>query len=393
MGMLLSPDLSDEILRCRVHEVLRRHWVRPQASEPLATVEYSLRKYGSESRSDSATLTSERVEQLARTALDTMLTRQFRVGPLPSPEMYEQFLAPIRRFVAKGKPIRVTVGYGPLKNPNAVAHSRADWAEFFALSHLVAWHNKVQRVYPPGLQFRIYFDDETLLLANGADKRSMRSYMSSIANLIRVLGYQAVFLPPTRITHFAWFLRFGPYQLFRFTLLRIAEWRVRRWERDPANGEKLQRMKEYARRNVMVPSNLREDERERFVEYASHRFRVCWDALRLGAQIFPDRGRLLALYLDGSQHHRQQTALHLTSVDKGQMTQPWQGEGVLLDNGNQKLEPFVLTGGRRSRYQIRVLDGLDVVAAPGFERLAVVWPQTSAVASNNESADRTAPVS
>ena len=69
----------------------------------------------------------------------------------------------------------------------------------------------------------------------------MRSYMSSIAELIRVLGYQTVFLPPKRITHIAWFLRFGPYQLFRFCLLRIAEWRVRRWERDPGNREKLDR--------------------------------------------------------------------------------------------------------------------------------------------------------
>jgi hypothetical protein len=375
MGMLLSPDLTDEILRCRVKEVIHRHWVKPQASEPLAAP------------------AAERVEPLARAALDTMLTRQFRVGPLPAPEMYEQFLTPIRRFVRKGQPIRVTVGYGPLKNPNAVAHSRADWAEFFALCHLVAWHNKVQRVYPPGLQFQIYFDDETLLLANGANKSLMRSYMSSIAELLRVLGYETVFLPPTRITHFAWFLRFGPYQLFRFTLLRIAEWRVSRWERDPANHEKRELMKEYARRNVIVPADLPPQVQERFVEAASHRFRVCWDALRLGAAIFPDRKRLLALYLDGSQHHRQQTALHLTSVDKGQMTQPWQGEGVLLDNGRGKLEPFVLTGGRRSRYQVRVVEGLNLVAAPGFERLAVVWPQASAESPHNENADTAAPIS
>jgi hypothetical protein len=359
MNTLVLPDLPEETLRSRVHEVVRRHWVRPNAAEPLAPP------------------APDRVETLARTALDTMLTRQFRVGPLPSAPMYEQFLAPIRRFVAKGKPIRVTVGYGPLKNPNAVAHSRADWAEFFALCHLVAWHNKVQRVYPPGLQFQIYFDDETLLLANFANKSLMRSYMSSIADLIRVLDYQAVFLPPTRITNFAWFLRFGPYQLFRFTLLQIAERRVRRWERDPANSEQIERMKEFARRNVVVPAELDDREQEHFVERASHRFRVCWDALRMGAKIFPDRGRLLALYLDGSQHHRQQTALHLTSVDKGQMTQPWQGEGVLLDNGHEKLEPFVLTSGRRARYRTRVIDGLDVIAAPGFERLAVVWPQSS----------------
>jgi hypothetical protein len=373
MAIPLSPELSDDSLRSRVVEVLRRHWVQPHTAEPLVRA------------------TGESDEQLAGKALDTMLTRQFRVGPLPSAEMYEQFLKPIRRFVAKGKPIRVTVGYGPLKNPNAVAYSRADWAEFFALGHLVAWHNKVQRVYPPGLQFQIYFDDETLLLANAANKGLMRSYMSSIADLIRVLGYQSVFLPPTRITNFAWFLRFGPYQLFRFTLIQIAEFRVRRWERDPANREKIELMREYARRNVVVPESLDAAAQERYIDYASHRFRVCWDALRLGAQIFPDRGRLVALYLDGSQHHRQQVALHLTSVDKGQMTQPWQGEGVLLDNGRQKLEPFVLTGGRRLRYHIHVLDKLDVVAAPGFDRLAVVWPHTAGTPPHHESADQVAP--
>jgi hypothetical protein len=304
-----------------------------------------------------------------------MLTRQFRVGPLPPPELYEQFLGPIRRFVRKGKPIKVMVGYGPLKNPNAVSHRRADWAEFFALCHLVSWHNKVQRVYAPGLQFQIVFDDETLLIANGADRGLIASYTGSIAELIRVLGYETVFLPPTRLSHFLWFLRFGPYQLFRFCLLRIAEWRVRRWERDPAHEEQVQRMAEFARRNVVVPPNLGPEEQERFVRDASHRFRVCWDALRLGAQIFSDKERLVALYLDGSQHHRQQVALHLTSVDKGQMTQPWQGEGVLLDNGHGKLEPFVLSGGRRSRYRVRVLDGLDLVPAPGFDRIAMVWPE------------------
>jgi hypothetical protein len=375
MGTLVSPNLPDEILRLRVREVVSRHWVQPNASKRLDPP------------------APERVEPLALTVLDTMLTRQFRVGPLPSAQMYEHFLKIIQRFVREGKPIRVTVGYGPLKNPNAVAHSRADWAEFFALCHLVAWHNKVQRIYPPGLQFQIYFDDETLLLSNFADKGRMRSYMSSIADLIGVLRYQSVFLPPTRITHFAWFLRFGPYQLFRFALIQIAEWRLRRWERDPANHEQIERMKEFARRNVAVPENLDPAARERFIERASHRFRVCWDALRLGAQIFPDRERLLALYLDGSQHHRQQIALHLTSVDKGQMTQPWQGEGVLLDNGCGKLEPFVLTGGRRSRYQTRVIDKLDVIAAPGFDRLAVVWTQPSVPSSPNESADTAAPLS
>src|SRR5262245_53852806 len=130
MDTPLSVDLSCETLLTRVGEVVRRHWVRPHAAESLAAE------------------AKGRVEEIARAALDTMLTRQFRGGPLPPPDLYEQFLEPIRRFVRKGKPIKVTVGYGPLKNPNAVSHSRADWAEFFALCHLVSWHNKVQRVYP-----------------------------------------------------------------------------------------------------------------------------------------------------------------------------------------------------------------------------------------------------
>jgi len=369
MATPMSFEPTAEELRARVRGAIRRHWVRPEPAKPLGAL--------TQPRSP---------DELARAALDTMLTRQFRVGPLPAAEMYEAFLYPVRRCVEKGKPILVTVGYGPLKNPNAVTHSRADWAEFFALCHLVAWHNKVQRVYPPGLQFRIYFDDETLLLSNRANRGRMRSYMDSIEELIRVLGYESVFVKPTRITNFAWYLRFGPYQLFRFTLIRIAEWRVRRWERDPANRDKLERMKEYARRNVVVPPNLQAEEQERFVEYASHRFRVCWDALRLGAQLFPDRERLLALYLDGSQHHRQQVALHLTSVDKGQMTQPWQGEGVLLDNGRGKLEPFVLTGGRRSRYHQSSIEGLDLISSPGFERLTVVWPQAPTAMPHAESA-------
>ena len=68
------------------------------------------------------------------------------------------------------------------------------------------------------------------------------------------------------------------------------------------------------------------------------------------------------------------------------MTQPWQGEGALLDNGHGKLVPFVLTGGRRSRYRTGVVDGLDLVPLPGFDRIAVAAEQ----AEGSESADAAA---
>src|SRR6476660_9853761 len=99
MDTPLSVDLPCDALRTRIGEVVKRHWVRPHPAEPLVPE-------------------SGRIEEIARTALDTLLTRQFRVGPLPAADLYEQFLAPVRRFVRKGKPIKLTVGYGPLKNPN-----------------------------------------------------------------------------------------------------------------------------------------------------------------------------------------------------------------------------------------------------------------------------------
>jgi hypothetical protein len=340
-----SLRLPPDVLRERVLELLRRHWVAPRVLDLPERVP------------------PEQVEDLARAALDTMLTRQFRVGPLPEPAVYEQLLDRVRRKVRKGRRIRVAVGYGPLKNQNAVPYSRADWAEFFALCHLVAWHNKVQAVYPPGLEIRIVFDDATLSMANGADPALMQSYMTSLPELIRALHIDALFLPTMRQSTLAMWFHLGLYQL--------AGWRVRRWERDPSHQAQIERMHEFARRNLSLPSGMSEMEREHRYREASHRYRVYWEALMLSRFANPSF-RVTAMYLDGSQHHRPHpTALHLTTLDKGQVTQPWQGEGALLDNGHGKLEPFVLTAGRRQKYAVQTVDQLKVVPVPGFDRIQI----------------------
>jgi hypothetical protein len=272
----------------------------------------------------------------------------------------------VGRYVRQRRPVKVTLGYGPLKNQHAVPYSRADWAEFFALCHLVAWHNKVRAVYPPGLQVQIVFDDSTLAMANRADQRLMDSYMASIPGLIRALKFEGVFLEPFAQSSFSWSFHLGLYPL-----ARLLVWR---WERDPANREQLERMNEYARRNLVVPEGLSPVEQERYVRKASHRYRVYWEALQLSS-VFWGYRKLVGMYLDGSQHHiRQPVALHLTTLDKGQVTQPWQGEGALLDNGHGKLEPFVMTAGRRARHATRFVEGLDLVPLPGFDKIAVAAP-------------------
>jgi hypothetical protein len=356
---LATPEtrgtINDQTLRAKVEEVLRQHWVRPHPPEPMAPVP------------------EHRLEKTARAALDTLLTCQFRVGPFPSPELYERFLEATCCFVRRRKPIRIFVGFGSLKNQNAVAYSRADWADFFALCHLVAWHNKVQRVYPPGLQLQLLFDDAVSLYANHVNKNLIDSYIACVTDLLRALQLGSIFPSPSRLTHNAWFLRFGPYQLVRMVWMRIAERSVRRWEADPANRTQLERMTEFARHNLVFSPDVGPAEQDRQAREASHRFRVAWEALTKLNRIFARKNRLLALYLDGSQHHLPQAALRLSSVAKGQITQPWQGEGALLDNGHSQLVPFVLTAGRRSRYQARMVDGLNLVPCSGFDRIPVVW--------------------
>jgi hypothetical protein len=344
--------LPPEVLRTQVTATVRKHWVVPRRVDRPEPVPPA------------------RIEAVARAALDVMLTRPFRIGPLPPPEVYERLLERVRLRVRRNQRIRVALGYGPLKNQNAVPYSRADWAEFFALCHLAAWHNKVQPVYAPGLEIRIVFDDATLAMANHVAWPLMHSYMASVKQLIQVLGYGGLFMPTFRQSTLAWFLHLGFYQ--------IARWRVRRWERDPANQAQLERMNEFARRNLALHPGLSPDEQERHIRAASHRYRVYWEALQLSG-LTRSKRRVVAMYLDGSQHHlRQPIALHLTTLDKGQVTQPWQGEGALLDNGHGKLEPFVLTAGRRLRYTTQTVEGLDLVPCAGFERLAVAWPNVPA---------------
>jgi hypothetical protein len=346
-----TQSISEPLL-IRVKATVEKHWVQPKRdAQPAPTP-------------------ADRVESVAARVLDTMLTRQYRVGPLPIPEVHAELLARVRRRVERNEPIAVTVGYGPLKNPNAVPYSRADWGEFFALCHLIAWHNKVQAVYAPGLAISIAFDDSTLVMANHADKRLMKSYMASIAELIGKLGFDEVISASMKHSFFAWLFHFGLYQ--------YAAWRVRRWERDPAHQEQIDRMRDAARRNVVLPTSLDPAQHDEYIRQAAHRYRVYWEALQLSG-LTNSKTRLIAMYLDGSQHHiPQQVCFHLTSLDKGQVTQPWQGIGGLLDNGHGKLEPFVLTAGRQQRHKTQTVSGLDFGFGADFDRISVAAPLTVA---------------
>src|SRR5476649_2339449 len=64
----------------------------------------------------------DQVDALAKETLDTMLVRGFRVGTLPSDADYAELLARVRHWVSRGEPIRIMIGYAPMKNPKSVGH-------------------------------------------------------------------------------------------------------------------------------------------------------------------------------------------------------------------------------------------------------------------------------
>ncbi|HEX4412802.1 MAG TPA: hypothetical protein VH107_04180 [Lacipirellulaceae bacterium] len=338
-------DTEPANLRERVANEIRRRWVK------LAPADLTYQ------------VAPEKVESVAKTALTTMLVRDFRVTPLPPPDEHAQLLARVLHWVRKSKPIRVRIGYAPMKNACTVDHTSADWAEFFSLCHLGAWHNKVQAVYPPGLEIRIIFDDSTVRMANQYDTAPMEDYMQSIGRLIKTLGYESLIVNTIRQSSFSWIFKFGFFQWANF--------RVKRWERDPTNKPVMDRMLEFARRNLTMADDLPEAEKDRRYEAAAHRYRVYWEALQISGFSRLGKG-LNAMYLDGHQHHlRQEAALHLASLGKQQLTQPWQGPGALLDNGTGKLVPIVLTAKRLARVDCETISLGDLVPSPDFASIQV----------------------
>ena len=98
-------------MRDSASAVLRRLWVTPQAAPERFEVP------------------KDKIDALARLTLDTMLVRAFRVTPLPPEDEYAELLARVRHWVERGQPVRIMLGYAPMKNPKTASHAHADWAD------------------------------------------------------------------------------------------------------------------------------------------------------------------------------------------------------------------------------------------------------------------------
>ena len=189
----------------------------------------------------------------------------------------------------------------------------------------------------------------------------------------KVLGYDSFIINTYRQSSVAWMFKSGIYQW--------ASFKVRRWESDPANQPTVDRMLEFARRNLAISEDIPDAEKEQRYRAAAHRYRVYWQALQSSGISRLGKG-LTAMYLDGPQHHlSQEAALHLTSLGEQQLTQPWQGPGALLDNGAGKLVPIVLTAKWLARVDCESVELPGLVPLSDFASIQVARERVAAFAA------------
>lgn len=264
----------------------------------------------------------------------------------------ESFHAVIQQALREEKPIPIILGHGPLKNRNGCASPQADWAELFTFYQLACLHQRIRALHPPGLSVSLYLDDARSERANGVPPQWTAQYFQSLVNMLR----------ETRLNHLIPHV-FSFNQLYIEygveTFLAEAEVQVLEWEADPRNEAAMAEQRLHAQKNV--PPGVPVDWT---LEDAAHRYRVYLCAEHL-AGLWEQPNSLYARY---SPHPG---FWQLFTLRKGQVGQPWQGEGCLLLNPHGKLEPFLLTAGRKHRYEV-----LDVVETeipfPGFDRIPVV---------------------
>lgn len=346
--------------RSTVESELKKYWVAVAPTRKVA-VEHGLA-----------------LEAQLQAVFDVLLSRPHRLGPMPTEKTRDDIVARLRRNVVQGQPVEISLVYATGKNHQAIAYNRADWAEFFALSHLVAWHNKVQKIYAPGLRIQLYLDDVT---GSQLNRHNRLTYMQSISSLIDAMNYSPLFSKPALLSSLSWKLRLGMHPW--------AAMRVRRWDRQPENSQTLEKMDQVVGRQLMLKSGLASPQQMKKIQEISFRRRVAFEALHLAGVTNSDK-RLIAIYQDGDLFSIQkQLALRLTALELGQITPPWQGEGALLENEDGQWEPIVLTAQRRQRTKSILLTGLKVLDLEGFDVITVAKPvafSTSTMSASQQTA-------
>jgi|GEM_PF-3603368 len=279
----------------------------------------------------------------------------------------ENFKAIISNSVKSGQPISLILGHGPSKNLNNCEFSEVDWSELFCLSQLAFLNQKIKEIYKPGLKIRFFLDDLRAESSNGLSIKHTLSYFKSFQELIKKLNLSNFVDEIVSIRDL-----YRDFNTEKF--LPEAENLVKEWELNPENQEQIFTQRKNASRNIPNFEQLNHEQQKEQLEIATHKYRVYHEAEWLSG-IWSIKGSLYARF------YKHPGVLQLFTIRKGSITQPWQGNGCLLVNQENKLEPFVLTKEKKSRIEavseIRINprelgDYQDLLNLEAFKKIKII---------------------
>jgi hypothetical protein len=259
------------------------------------------------------------------------------------PENVDKFIQQIKKAIETNQPISITLGHGPLKNPNNAHVQSVDWAELFSYIQLFRLHQAVQVFHKPGLCIDILTDDSRAAYANHIPQNWMNSYAKSVRILSQSQSFQGVFRSVTPITQSDLFSEIEPF-------LEESHEAVQRWQADPDNQEDLSRRVIYAIRNR--PASLWKEklpETERQLEaYDSVLRYMAYHRAEQQAGIWSQPDTLYYRYSHHPGHYQAYT------LRRGSISQPWQGRGALTQLENGKWDVTLLTHGHSAVQPVKI---------------------------------------
>lgn len=271
----------------------------------------------------------------SRTVLEILTSKRF-CHKKPDSGLMKILSKRLEERIKKNEPVILNILHGPRKNPNATSINYAEWAELFTLHQLARLYYRIKSVYKPSLKIRIFCDDARAIAVNNYDPKSTEEYIQSLRELIRILRLEGV------IEVIQFNKIYNQYNVADY--LSDAEERIRKWELDKRNKERIVEMDEHCRKNIILPSTSSQEIKNK-IKNSSHLFRVYFEAETLaGIYDIPD---IWATY------RKEHGFLLIYSLTKGNITQPWQGEGCLRLLPCGKIIPYVLTQARKEKLKIK----------------------------------------
>jgi pyoverdine/dityrosine biosynthesis protein Dit1 len=231
-----------------------------------------------------------------------------------SPDFMQTVLSKIETAVKGCEPVKVVLGFGYHKNPNACTDLLPDLAEEMAIEQLANWVESVKNIYKEGMKIEIITSGKRAEIVNWMRTEHTLAYHLALKKMVEKYHFMQVLPIGELYDQF--------HEDFQVALDKEKKEINPDWT-DPFWIEQAN----HARSNIWK-CGLSEEEITKKSQQAAAGYVIYHNAekeVNLLEKKFP--GAIRASY------NRHGESLILWTTAKGDITQPWQGKGVIDSNG------------------------------------------------------------